>query len=71
MRDGRALRLFLPRLRYAGFADTIPDGWEDVECFLFEQRGYLRAWGRGAAARARQREWIAAANARRGIVEAR
>jgi hypothetical protein len=47
LRGGEALRLFAPGLVYRGFATTIPPGWEDVECFLYEQRGWLRPWGRG------------------------
>lgn len=54
MRGGETLRLFFPGLRYAGFARTIPPGDDSSDVFLFEQRGYLRHWGRGAAARERE-----------------
>jgi hypothetical protein len=50
LRGGETLRLFLPQLACAGFAPTIPAGWDDVECFLYEQRGWLRRWGHGRAA---------------------
>jgi hypothetical protein len=59
MLGGKTLRVFLPALVYAGFARTIPPGWDDVECFLFEQRGYLRRWGRGAEARRHEAEYLA------------
>ncbi len=59
MLGGKTLRVFLPGLVYAGFARTIPPGWDDVEWFLFEQRGYLRRWGRGAEARRREAEYLA------------
>ena len=54
MRGGETLRLFFPALRSAGFSRTIPPGDDSSEVFLFEQRGYLRHWGRGPAARERQ-----------------
>jgi hypothetical protein len=67
LRDGETLRVFLPGLEYLGFARTIPPGWEDAECFHFEQRGWLERWGRGRSALLRQaeaqlgaREWSAA-----------
>jgi hypothetical protein len=47
LRGGEALRFFAPGLIYRGFATTIPPGWDDVECFLYEQRGWLRPWGHG------------------------
>ena len=59
MMEGKTLHLFVPGLAYAGFDRTIPPGWEDVECFLFEQRGYLRRWGRGRDALKRQAEYLA------------
>jgi hypothetical protein len=59
MLNGKSLRLFLPGLVYAGFAAGVPRDWEDVECFLFEQRGYLRPWGSGPAALQRQAEYLA------------
>ena len=58
MLDGKTLRLFFPTWKYAGFSDTIPKGWENVECFLFEQRGFLRRWGKGAEALGMQQEWM-------------
>ena len=57
LKDGRALRLFTPGLVSRGFAATIPPEWSNVECFLYEQRGYLRSWGRGPAALMRQGAW--------------
>jgi hypothetical protein len=54
LRGGETLRLFLPGLEYLGFAPTIPPGWEDAECFHFEQRGWLERWGRGQRALLRQ-----------------
>jgi len=57
LKDGRALRLFTPGLVSKGFAVTIPDEWADVECFLYEQRGYLRRWGRGRTALMEQGMW--------------
>jgi len=57
LQDGRALRLFTPGLVPRGFAATIPAEWTEVECFLYEQRGFLRAWGRGAGALTRQGMW--------------
>jgi hypothetical protein len=53
-RGGETLTLFVPGLRYAGFATTIPAEWRDVECFYYEQRGYLARWGTGDAALAEQ-----------------
>jgi hypothetical protein len=50
LRGGETLRLFVPEVRYRGFATTLPPEWEDAECFLFEQRGWLRPWGRGQEA---------------------
>jgi hypothetical protein len=49
-RGGETLRLFEPALVYRGFVTTIPQGWDDVECFYYEQRGWLKHWGRGQAA---------------------
>jgi hypothetical protein len=59
MLGGKTLELLVPGVAYAGFADTIPSGWDDVDCFLFEQRGYLRYWGHGQAARDRQADYLA------------
>jgi hypothetical protein len=50
LRGGETLRLFEPQLTYLGFATTIPAAWENAECFYYEQRGWLRAWGRGQRA---------------------
>ena len=60
LRGGRALQLFVPGLVDSGFAVTIPAGWERVECFLYEQRGWLRYWGHGQEAFMRQGEFQAA-----------
>lgn len=56
MRGGETLRLFTPGLDYLGFTTTIPPRWEDAECFYYEQRGWLRRWGRGQQALMRQAE---------------
>ncbi len=56
MHDGTTLRLFVPGLVYRGFATRIPADWEDVECFRFEQRGWLERWGSGPQALMRQAE---------------
>jgi hypothetical protein len=56
LRGGETLRLFAPQVEYAGFATTIPPGWEDAVCFHFEQRGWLDRWGRGQEALMRQAE---------------
>ncbi len=50
MRDGKSLQLFVPGLHYEGFAVLPPPGWEDVELFLFDNDGSLKALGRGAVA---------------------
>ena len=60
LRGGRAIRLFAPGLVDSGFAVTIPPDWDGVECFLYEQRGWLRSWGRGQGALMRQAEMQAA-----------
>jgi hypothetical protein len=67
MREGETIRLFVPTARYMGFSDTIPEAWEDAECFYFEQRGWLEPWGSGPAALMHQaevqiaaRQWAAA-----------
>jgi hypothetical protein len=67
MREGETLRLFLPQVSYAGFYRTIPLGLADAEWFYFEQRGWLRRWGRGqqallnqARVQMEQRAWAAA-----------
>jgi len=60
LRGGAALRLFVPGLVDSGFAVTIPASWERVECFLYEQRGWLRYWGHGQEALMRQGEFQAA-----------
>ena len=65
MLEGKTLRLFLPGLVYAGFSDTIPPSWSDVECFLFEQRGYLRDWGKGDEALRREAEYLETMGRRR------
>ena len=61
MRGGETLALFVPELRYAGFASTIPPEWDDVECFYYDQRGWLKRWGRGQQALLRQEELLRAA----------
>ena len=50
LRGGRALALRFPRLRYLGFADTLPRDWEDAEVFLFQDDGSARHLGRGSRA---------------------
>ena len=59
LRDGRAFRLFLPGLADSGFAPTIPADWQRVEVFLYEQRGWLRAWGSDQEALMSQGEYQA------------
>jgi hypothetical protein len=61
LRGGPAFQLFAPGVVDSGFAVTIPPGWEGIECFLYEQRGWLRRWGRGQQALMRQAELQAAA----------
>lgn len=56
MRGGETLRLFVPGVVYRGFATAIPADAGDAECFLFEQRGRLRRWGRGQRALMAQAE---------------
>jgi hypothetical protein len=58
LQSGRTLRVFLPKIGYAGFSDTIPSSWGNVEVFLFEQRGYLRRWGSGTEALQHEAEWL-------------
>ena len=60
LRGGMAIELFAPGVVDSGFAVTIPPGWERVECFLYEQRGWLRRWGHGQEALMRQAELQAA-----------
>jgi len=50
LRGGRALQLRFPRLRYLGFADTLPRDWEDAEVFLFQDDGSARHLGHGSQA---------------------
>jgi Dolichyl-phosphate-mannose-protein mannosyltransferase len=49
-RDGEAIRLFHPGVRYLGFAGTIPPAWEHGQLFLYGNDGALRALGSGSAA---------------------
>src|SRR5262249_45601139 len=55
-RNGETLRLFVPHLHYLGFSNTVPRDWEHAEWFYFEQRGWLRSWGRGQEALLHQAE---------------
>jgi hypothetical protein len=55
-REGETLRLFIPGVTYLGFANTIPRGLEDAECFYYEQRGWLERLGHGQQALMRQGE---------------
>ena len=57
LEGSHALGLFVPGVVDSGFAVTIPATWSKVECLLVEQRGWLRAWGRGQQALMRQREF--------------
>jgi len=50
LRGGETLALLVPEVRYRGFATTIPSDWLDVECFYYEQRGWLERWGKGVQA---------------------
>jgi hypothetical protein len=54
LRGGETLALLTPELRYRGFSSTIPPDWLDVDCFRYEQRGWLEHWGKGANALRRQ-----------------
>jgi hypothetical protein len=54
LRGGETLALLAPELRYRGFSSTIPADWLDVDCFRYEQRGWLEYWGRAAAALRKQ-----------------
>ena len=54
LRGGETLELLAPELHYRGFSSTIPPDWLDVECFHYEQRGWLEHWGRGPQALLRQ-----------------
>jgi len=56
MRGGEATALFVPSVKYVGFSTTIPPEWRDVECFYYEQRGWLKWWGKGQAALLEQAE---------------
>jgi hypothetical protein len=56
MRGGETLRLFMPGLVYGGFTTTIRPEHESAEAFHYEQRGWLRRWGRGQEALLRQAE---------------
>lgn len=54
LRGGETLALLAPQLRYRGFSSTIPPDWLDVDCFRYEQRGWLEYWGKAAAALRKQ-----------------
>ena len=54
LRGGETLELLAPELHYRGFSSTIPPDWLDVECFHYEQRGWLEYWGKGPQALLRQ-----------------
>jgi hypothetical protein len=54
MRGGETLRLFVPAIRYLGFAKTISKDREWADCFHYGQRGELEYWGRGQDALLRQ-----------------
>jgi len=56
LRGGETLRLFLPNLEYHGFSARVPTWPLSTECLYFEQRGWLRPWGRGQSALMRQAE---------------
>ena len=56
MRGGETTALFVPNVTYVGFSTTIPTGWRDVECFYYEQRGWLKWWGKGQSALLEQAE---------------
>jgi hypothetical protein len=53
LRDGEALRVFTPQLRYAGFASSLPREWEDARVLLFNDRADLMDLGTGSQALAR------------------
>jgi len=50
LRDGEALRVFMPELRYVGFASSLPREWEDARVLLFNNRAYLVDFGTGSHA---------------------
>jgi hypothetical protein len=58
LRGGETLKLFFPHLVYGGFSSKVPLS-PQIDCFYFEQRGWLRYWGRGREALTRQTELLA------------
>ena len=53
LRDGEALRVFMPHLQYAGFAFSLPREWEDARVLLFNDHADLMDLGTGSHALAR------------------
>jgi hypothetical protein len=53
LRDGETLRLFFPELRLLGFADRIPEEWEQASVFFYDNDGTLLHLGRRAEAHRR------------------
>jgi hypothetical protein len=53
LRDGEALRVFTPHIRYAGFAFSLPREWEDAQVLLFNDQADLMDLGIGGQALAR------------------
>src|SRR5262249_53166031 len=50
LRDGAAVRLFLPGVTVLGMGDGVPPEWERARVFRFDNEGRLSDLGRGAAA---------------------
>ena len=50
LRQGEALRVFLPGIEYLGFGKGLPPEWENVAVFLYQDHGALRLLGRGSRA---------------------
>ena len=53
LREGETLRLFLPGLRQLGFAERIPEEWEQASAFFYDNDGTLLHLGRHAEAHRR------------------
>jgi len=53
LRNGEALRVFTPQLRYLGFASALPREWEGARVLLFNDQADLMDLGSGSHALAR------------------
>ena len=56
LRGGEMLKLYFPGLSYGGFSSKVPTSSQTIDCFYFEQRGWLQYWGRGQDALMHQAE---------------